>query len=133
VYVLIPAAPQPSLLFLLAVICSRLMAFYFGRTMSDRKETFPKIKGAQIKKLPIARIDWRTKAAVARHDQAATLADRQEALQKKLSEARTGNERSQLQRQIAAVDRQIDRLVYELYGLTEEEIRIVEEATEPKR
>jgi hypothetical protein len=32
-------------------------------------------------------------------------------------------------RQIDATDRQIDRLVYELYGLTEEEIRIVEEAT----
>jgi hypothetical protein len=31
-----------------------------------------------------------------------------------------------LQRQIAATDRQIDRLVYELYGLTEEEIAIVE-------
>jgi len=29
-------------------------------------------------------------------------------------------------RQIAATDRQIDQLVYELYGLTEEEIRIVE-------
>ena len=31
-----------------------------------------------------------------------------------------------LQRQIEAADRQIDRLVYELYGLTEEEITIVE-------
>ena len=31
-----------------------------------------------------------------------------------------------LQRQIDATDHQIDRLVYELYGLTEEEIRIVE-------
>jgi hypothetical protein len=30
---------------------------------------------------------------------------------------------------IDATDRQIDRLVYELYGLTDEEIRIVEEAT----
>jgi len=28
-----------------------------------------------------------------------------------------------------ATDRQIDRLVYELYGLTDEEIRIVEEVT----
>jgi len=33
------------------------------------------------------------------------------------------------QRQIEATDRQIDALVYELYGLTEEEIAIVEEAT----
>jgi len=31
--------------------------------------------------------------------------------------------------QSAATDRQIDQLVYELYGLTDEEIRIVEEAT----
>jgi len=34
-----------------------------------------------------------------------------------------------LERQIAATDKQIDRLVYDLYGLTDEEIQIVEEAT----
>jgi hypothetical protein len=34
-----------------------------------------------------------------------------------------------IERQIAATDAQIDQLVYELYGLTDEEIRIVEEAT----
>ena len=32
-----------------------------------------------------------------------------------------------LERQIAATDAQIDRLVYNLYGLTEQEINIVEE------
>jgi hypothetical protein len=31
--------------------------------------------------------------------------------------------------QIEATDRQIDALVYELYGLTEEEIRIVEDVS----
>jgi hypothetical protein len=31
-----------------------------------------------------------------------------------------------LQRQIEATDHQVDQLVYELYGLTEEEIKIVE-------
>ena len=31
-----------------------------------------------------------------------------------------------LRRQIAATDDEIDRLVYELYGLTEAEIKIVE-------
>ena len=31
-----------------------------------------------------------------------------------------------VQRQIDATDRQIDRVVYELYGLTEEEIGMVE-------
>ena len=34
------------------------------------------------------------------------------------------NEKAMLQRQIDTTDAQIDALVYELYGLTEEEIRI---------
>ena len=40
------------------------------------------------------------------------------------------SDESAIQRQIDATDRQIDQLVYELYGLTDEEIRIVEEATQ---
>jgi hypothetical protein len=35
-------------------------------------------------------------------------------------------EKTSLQRQIAATDARIDRLVYDLYGLTEDEIKIVE-------
>jgi len=36
--------------------------------------------------------------------------------------------KTRLQREIEATNHQIDQLVYELYGLTEEEIKIVEEA-----
>jgi hypothetical protein len=48
------------------------------------------------------------------------------ALHKQLAKAKSPPARSSLEHQIAAADRQIDRLVYDLYGLTEEEIRIVE-------
>ncbi|MGH7614603.1 MAG: hypothetical protein ACREMW_11270 [Gemmatimonadales bacterium] len=48
---------------------------------------------------------------------------------KDLQASRTGHEQDLLRRQITATDHQIDQLVYELYGLTEEEIRIVEETT----
>ena len=34
-----------------------------------------------------------------------------------------------IQQQIDQTDREIDQMVYELYGLTEEEVRIVEEAS----
>jgi hypothetical protein len=34
-----------------------------------------------------------------------------------------------LSRRIAATDAEIDQLVYELYGLTDDEIRIVEQST----
>ena len=37
------------------------------------------------------------------------------------------HEKAALQRRIDQTDRQIDRLVYELYGLTEAEIKVVEE------
>ena len=45
------------------------------------------------------------------------------------SAAKTADEKTILERQIDATERQIDRLVYELYGLTDEEIKIVEEQT----
>jgi hypothetical protein len=38
------------------------------------------------------------------------------------------HEKNLIEGQIDATDKQIDALVYELYGLTEEEIRIVEGA-----
>jgi type I site-specific restriction endonuclease len=48
---------------------------------------------------------------------------------KQLAEAQMPQAQTLLQRQIDATDRQIDRLVYELYGLTEDEIKIVESGT----
>jgi hypothetical protein len=47
-------------------------------------------------------------------------------LNKQLIEAKTDHEKTMLQRQIDATDSQIDKLVYELYDLTPEEIAIVE-------
>jgi hypothetical protein len=38
-------------------------------------------------------------------------------------------DKTTIHRQTDVADRQIDQLVYELYGLTDEEIRIVEEGT----
>ena len=43
--------------------------------------------------------------------------------------AKTAEDKMVLQRQIDATAGQIDQLVYEQYGVTDEEIRIVEEVT----
>jgi len=45
---------------------------------------------------------------------------------KQLPEAKTPHEQESLKRTIAATDNQIDALVYELYGLAQEEIDTVE-------
>ena len=54
-------------------------------------------------------------------------------LHKQLPSATTEHERKMLQRQITATDEEIDQLVYALYGLTAEEIAIVEGAGWPVR
>jgi len=47
-------------------------------------------------------------------------------LHKSLASAHTPSEKDQLMREVESTDRGIDGLVYELYGLSEEEIGIVE-------
>jgi hypothetical protein len=42
------------------------------------------------------------------------------------AKARAVPDKTAIEHQIAAIDRQIDQLVYELYELTKEEVRIVE-------
>ena len=50
--------------------------------------------------------------------------------QSNLADAKTPTVKELLQRQIDATEQQIDRLVYELYEVTQEEIRIAEQGDE---
>jgi len=73
--------------------------------------------------------DLADSADVVRHDRMVALGEAMLDLHRKLVAAVTDQEKAVFQRQIVATDRLIDRLVYELYGLTEEEIGIVESAS----
>ncbi len=66
---------------------------------------------------------------VARHDRMVELVEGMLSLYGRLAGARIGRERMVIGHQIEAMDRRIDPLVYELYGLTDEEVGIVEGAT----
>ena len=76
--------------------------------------------------LPIRTIDFSDEADKARHDNMVKLVERMLELHKQLAKARTSHGQTAIARQITATDRQIDRLVYELYELSDEEIAIVE-------
>ena len=45
---------------------------------------------------------------------------------KRLAETKDNKTKAVIQKQIEITDKKIDALVYELYGLTEEEIKVVE-------
>jgi len=116
-----------NIYYLLGLLNSRLSSWYFLAIHSvGRRDDFPKIVLRQSRGLPLATIDFSDPDDVARHDRMVVLVERMLALQVQLAAAKTPTAKTTLQRQIAATDRQIDGLVYELYGLTEEEIGIVE-------
>jgi len=75
---------------------------------------------------PVAKLDLSSLTDRARHDRMVALVEKMLALTPKLRATKSEGERRTLQNAVTATDRQIDALVYELYGLTPEEIALVE-------
>jgi Cys-tRNA synthase (O-phospho-L-seryl-tRNA:Cys-tRNA synthase) len=86
------------------------------------------LKRIHLEQLPIRTINFDDPAEKAQHDKLVALVDSMLELQKKHHDARMERDKELYERQIKVVDAQIDRLVYDLYGLTEEEVGVVEEA-----
>ncbi|MDH5740826.1 MAG: Fic family protein, partial [Nitrospira sp.] len=82
-----------------------------------------------MEKVPIRVIDFTSKADKEKHGRMLTLVNGMLELHQRLTDAKTPSDKDRLQRQIDATDQEIDWLVYDLYGLTEEEIKIVEAAS----
>lgn len=117
-----------DLRFLLGVSNSRVTSWFGGLTLSNfGKEIFPKLNPQDVKALPIPRINLKKSRDKARHDQMVAKVDAILEVKKQLANARTDKDKTYYENKCAALDRQIDRLVYELYGLTEKEIEIVEQ------
>jgi len=81
-----------------------------------------------MEKVPIRVIDSKNKNDRAVHDDIVKLVEKMLALHQQLAAAKTPQDTTLLQRQIDATDKQIDQLVYQLYGLTDEEIALVEKS-----
>jgi hypothetical protein len=108
---------------------SRLLDFYFKNVSTNFHGGYFAANKQYIEQLPICAPGARTRADKGRRDRVEELVEHMLSLHKRLAAAKAPHDKTVLQGQIDATDRQIDRLVYELYGLTEEEITIVEGAT----
>jgi len=113
-----------SIFYVLGIINSRLLNFFFKTSIGGGLHVYPD----NIRQLPIRPINFAHPTEKATHDRIVLLVDQMLDLNKRLSSAQTQHEKTLLQRQIEATDRQIDKLVYELYDLTEEEIKMVEQS-----
>lgn len=117
-----------DLRYLLAILNSPLLTCFLKETGSALRGGYFRMKTAYLNPFPIRTINFSERDDKTKHDQIVILVDQMLALKLKVKNAKTPHEKTTLDRQIAATDRQIDQLVYELYGLTEEEIRIVEKS-----
>jgi len=120
------ASAREAPAYYLGLLNSAVLDFYLKQVSTVLRGGFFRYFSQFIEQLPIRTINFDDPADVVRHDKMVALVERMLTLHERLGAATIPDDRQLSQRQIEATDRQIDALVYELYGLTEEEIEIVE-------
>ena len=116
------------LYYVLGILNSSLINFYFANTYIDYN-----IKPTYLQRLPVFRINF---ASSTDQIHQAKIVQKVEAMleaKKQLARARTDKDKTYYKNKCASIDRQIDRLVYELYELTDEEIALVEQDNPNRR
>ena len=107
---------------ILALLNSKLFSYlYLKQVTQATKDDFPQVTIRDIKSLPIPAIA----TLEAHNDTMVALVDKMLDLHRQL-QGSVLIRREVLEMQVERTDREIDALVYRLYGLTEEEVKIVE-------
>lgn len=115
--------------YLISILNSNIMNYYFKMRFSIMHigGGYLRFRKQYLNRLPIRIVDFNNPTDKKLHDKQVALVDIMLDLNKKIQKAK-GREKEQIQRQIDKTDREIDDLVYRLYGITEEERKIIEGA-----
>ncbi len=113
--------------YVLRLLNSNLLDYFLKSFSSPFSGGYYAYNRQYIEQLPIRTINFSDPKDKASHDKMVELVGQMLTHHKQLTRAKTPDDNTRLQRQIDATDHQIDRLVYELYGLAEKEIQIVEQ------
>jgi len=111
-------------LYLLGILNSNLCYYFISSVAAGRRGGFFEYKPIYVASVPIHVVDDNNSKEMIRRNEIINSVKCMLNLHKRTPQ--TPFEQEQLAREIAATDAQIDRLVYALYELTEEEIKIVE-------
>lgn len=104
----------------LGILNSRLLSWFFCQTnLVSRRDDFPKTIIKQTREFPFPEVDRVSEPGLAKLVKKMLMA-------KKAEGESEGAQHEHWVRQSESLDRQIDQAVYELYGLTKEEIALVE-------
>ena len=112
--------------YLLALLNSKFVNWYYTAFFKSTKKVFSEIQARSVQQIPIPAIDITDPTQKNTHGQIVKLVDNLLKLNKQLPTTKLETQRQQIQRTIDHAEKKIDELVYELYGLSEEEIEIIE-------
>ena len=122
--------------FLLGVLNSKLSWIFFKRLCSvlgdPDKGGRLELRSIYVSQFPIKQINETKSADKSRHCEIVSLVTSLLTLHKQLPQAHTDFDKERIIQHIESADQRIDELVYELYGLTDEEIKIVEGSVKGK-
>ncbi len=116
-----------SVNYIAAILGSNLIGFYIRNYFDEINDAFPQIKISQLKSLPIKLIDIKNKLEKLLYDEIVKNVDLLLKLNQEKQETKLQTKIEQLQTRIDYVEEQINKAVYKLYDLTEDEIKIVEQ------
>lgn len=119
--------PEMAREYLLGLLNSRLLEWFVHQTATQMRGGWYSYEARFIRGLPIRTIDDSEKAGVARRDRVTSLVEQMLSAKGRLQQIRTDRDRNFYENKCAMLDRHIDTLVYELYGVSAEEIRTVED------
>ena len=111
--------------YLLGIINSKLMWYFLSEIAAGRRGGFIEAKPIYVQQLPIRTINFNNPSEKAIHDKLVSLVEKMLELNKKKTSLPPSAEREKIEREIAVTDEKIDEIVYELYGITDEEKKII--------
>ncbi len=111
----------------LGILNSSLILFYFKFNSISWNNNILRWTRQYVEQIPIPKLNLQNPKEKARHDKMVELVDKMLELKEQTKHTYNPHTQNQLEREIGEVDREIDQLVYSLYGLTSEEIKIIED------
>lgn len=110
------------------MLASSIGGWYIKTKHGIYDTLYPWFTKEQLAQFPIPVLDFAKKVDRARHDEMVRLVEEMLTAKKEMAKALMDTDKDFWANKCADLDAKIDRLVYDLYGLTEDEIQIVQTA-----
>ena len=131
VIAIVKVSGEYSVEYLLGIVNSAYLRHQYDMLAHETGRVFAQVKLSKLKQLPIRSIDFSKREEKAQHDKMVALVERMLELNKgKHSGKLAPSEVDRMEREIAATNAEIDDLVYKLYGITEDEKKAIEGASD---